>query len=143
MFPCENERKPPYYSAALALARPAFPPRNARPAHGFSRHLGGAGNSKAGVPSGFVPFERRGNAPPPAHVIVRIPPRASARPRACGAKSAQTPIFRQNRAFPATSDQTELRGIPGGGAGRRNAKDRALIGPETAELETTYFMNRP
>ena len=108
-----------------------------------SGNLGGAGNSKAGVPSGFVPFERRGNAPPPAHVIVRIPPRASARPRTRGAKSAQTPISRQNRAFPATSDQTELRGIPGGGAGRRNAKDRALIGPETAELETTYFMNCP
>ena len=59
---------------------------------------------------------------------MRIPLRASARPRARGAKSAQTPILRQNRAFPATSDQTELRGIPGGGAGQRNAKDRALIG---------------
>ena len=36
-------------------------------------------------------------------------------------------------------EQAELRGIPGGGAGRRNAKDRALIDPQTAELETTYL----
>ena len=76
-------------------------------------------------------------------MVVRIPPRAPARPRARGAKSAKTPILRQNRTFLATSDQTEQRGIPGGGTGRRNAKDRALIDPQTAELETTYFMNRP
>ena len=44
---------------------------------------------------------------------------------------------------PATSDQTELRGIPGRGTGGPNAKGHAKIDPEIAELETTYFMNRP
>ena len=52
-------------------------------------------------------------------------------------------MWRQGREFTTNSDQTELRGIPGGGGGRRNAKDRARIDPETAKLEATYFVNCP
>ena len=50
---------------------------------------------------------------------------------------------RQGREFSATIGRTELRGIRGGGGGRRNAKYRARIDPETAKLEATYFVNRP
>ena len=63
-----------------------------------------------------------------------FPPCACARARARGAETAKKLFWRQNRKFPVVFDQTELRGIPGGVAGRPNAQIRTTIDPEVAEL---------
>ena len=63
-----------------------------------------------------------------------FPPCACARVRARGAKTAKKLFWRQNRKLPVVFDQTELRGIPSGGAGRPNAQIRTKIDPKVAEL---------
>ena len=110
----------------------------ARPAHSFPRLRDGAGNARADVsPRCF--FRWIGEEPTHRPSVYSYEFRRAL----LWCQISKTPMWRQHRAFPTTSDQSELRGIPGGGAGRRNAKDRALIDPETTELETTYFINRP